>query len=457
MKRILSCVVLILFSFTVQAETVKLLIKNAVIFTMEPNQQKPFRGYVTVGDNGLITQIGEGEPVGIMAKQIEDAKGGWLIPGFISAHSHLWQAAFKGVAEDKTLQKWIDDVYGRAAQLKPADFYYFALLGSLDHLRHGITTVYSFNFNNLRQATNLTNEYDKAQFKGMSAAGIRFVHGYSPEMMKPDSQFSGGVTRLNDFLVWAKAQPTDRYLGTMISGATSFNNTYKQSQFEALLMKQFQLRNQTHYLEEAAMQRDEIAKYKWLKQSGILSNVFFGHFVHPDQAILKDVARLHIGMSWNPLSNGRLASGVADIPKYVKLGIPIGMGVDGEASSDRADPFENMRTGLYAVRAKYLNASALSPYQVLWFHTQGGAKLLGIDNKVGSIKVGKAGDFVLINPLELGAPIEDLYANLVFSAGENDIEAVYVAGERLVSQHKFLQHDIQNLHRNVNVLSGSTT
>ena len=112
--------------------------------------------------------------------------------------------------------------------------------------------------------------------------------------------------------------------------------------------------------------------------SGLLSKqLIFGHFIHTNSFILAESAKAGVAMSWNPLSNGRLASGVADIPAYLKAGIRVGMGVDGEASADMADPFENMRTGLYAIRDKYENATIMSPYDVLRLHTMGSADVLG--------------------------------------------------------------------------------
>ena len=102
------------------------------------------------------------------------------------------------------------------------------------------------------------------------------------------------------------------------------------------------------------------------------------------------------------------------------------MGVDGEASADLADPFENMRAGLFAVRDKYEDATVLSPYQVLWLHTMGGADALGVKNKLGSLEPGKFADFVVINPTRLGAVLEDPYANLVFVTGERDVDEVFV-------------------------------
>jgi cytosine/adenosine deaminase-related metal-dependent hydrolase len=148
-------------------------------------------------------------------------------------------------------------------------------------------------------------------------------------------------------------------------------------------------------------------------------------------------------MVWNPLSNGRLASGVADIPKYRKLGIRIGMGVDGEASADLADPFENMRTGLYAIHDKYEDATIMSPYDVLYLHTTGSADVLNVKDKLGSLEPHKFADLLLINPERLGAVLEDPYANLVLVTTERDIDAVYVGGTLTVDHGNLVGHDMK--------------
>ena len=118
------------------------------------------------------------------------------------------------------------------------------------------------------------------------------------------------------------------------------------------------------------------------------------------------------------------------------------MGVDGEASADLADPFENMRTGLYAIRDKYESAAIMSPYQVLWLHTMGSADVLNVKDKLGSLEPGKFADFLVINPQRLGAVLEDPYANLVFAASERDIDSVYVGGELMVEHQHVLHQDL---------------
>jgi 5-methylthioadenosine/S-adenosylhomocysteine deaminase len=432
------------------AAPVKLVVKNARLFTMAPDQRDPFTGYLAVGQDGTILAVAKGEPpASLKAAQILDAHGDWVIPGLISAHSHLWQAAYRGLAADSTLLAWIDDLYTKRAQGAPAeDFYWFCLLGALDHLQHGITAAYNFNYSR----TNRPNSpFDEAQFRAELKSGMRFVHGYEPGWMAPGVTITQERDRLKEFLDWTAAQPrSSAFLSVMINGDTAFNNTYQQAVMEKALMDEFHLLNQSHYLEppEAKTQVEERAMFGWFVDSGLLGNqLIFGHFIHPDQAILDQTVKAGVAVTWNPLSNGRMASGVADIPAYLKMGLRVGMGIDGEASGDLADPFENMRAGLYAVRDKYGDATVLSPYQVLWLHTMGSADVLGVKEKLGSLEPGKFADFVMIAPARLGAVLEDPYANLVLVTGERDIDRVYVGGDLKVDHGQMLHQDMSGVEK----------
>jgi cytosine/adenosine deaminase-related metal-dependent hydrolase len=259
--------------------------------------------------------------------------------------------------------------------------------------------------------------------------------------------------RLKAFLDWTASEPpSSAFLSVMIDGATAFNNTYQQAVMEKALMDEFHLMNQSHYLEppELVTQREERAKFRWFVDSGLLSKqLIFGHYIHADDSILQQTAKAGVAVTWNPLSNGRMASGVADIPKYLKMGIRVGMGVDGEASADLADPFENMRAGLFAVRDKYEDATVLSPYEMLRLHTIGGADVLGVKSRLGSLEPGKFADFVVIDPTRLGAVLEDPYANLVFVTGERDVDQVFVGGEIKVDHGRLVNQDMAGIEKEV--------
>ena len=236
----------------------------------------------------------------------------------------------------------------------------------------------------------------------------------------------------------------------MISGGTAFNNTYQQTLMEKQLGDEFHLGNETHYLEPPETQFEQQSKFRWFMESGLLSKqLIFGHFIHTNSFILAESGKAGAAMSWNPLSNGRLASGVADIPACLKAGIRVGMGVDGEASADVADPFENMRTGLYAIRDKYEDAKIMSPYDVLRLHTMGSADVLGVADRLGSLEPGKFADFLVVDPTRFRT-VFDPYASLVFVAGERDLERIYVGGDLLVQNGVLVKQDNSKVRAEVN-------
>jgi len=154
-------------------------------------------------------------------------------------------------------------------------------------------------------------------------------------------------------------------------------------------------------------------------------------------------------MSWNPLSNGRLASGLSDIPRYRKAGIIVGMGLDGMGSADLADCFQNMRVGLYGLRFRDQNPNVMSPREILHLHTIESARAMRVVKDVGSLEVGKYADFLVIDPNDPSTgPLYNVYATLVFACSRANIDAVYVAGRPVIKNHEFVNLDIKQLQKN---------
>jgi 5-methylthioadenosine/S-adenosylhomocysteine deaminase len=205
---------------------------------------------------------------------------------------------------------------------------------------------------------------------------------------------------------------------------------------------------QIHYLEEYKRRFHDRKAWPFFVESGAAdSNVSYAHFIHPDDTILHQAAQAGASMIWNPLSNGRLASGLADIPKYISSGLGVGMGVDGAASADIADPFENMRMGMYALRMQHKNPDVMLPIEILRLHTLKTAQVLNVDQQVGSLEVGKKADLLIINPNKpsTGA-VFDPAATLVFACNAYNIESVIVAGEELVKNGDLIKHDTAKIN-----------
>lgn len=458
--RVLCLFAVVVSTPLLRAQSIAMLVvKNAFILTMANNQREPIKGYLVVGEDGRLLTIAAGDPpADLRTSQTYDANGHWIIPGFISAHSHMWQGGFRGLAPNQTLLGWIDALTKATIKSTPEDLYWFTLDSALDHLQHGITTTYNFAYEGHTQGTGPANveAFDENGFRGETDAGIRFIHsvwvGRATELgVQPAYGYEQARVPLKAFLDFTAAQTkSTRFLGVMITGATVFNNTYQQTLMEKKLGDEFHLGNETHYLEPPTTQYEQQSRFRWFMQSGLLSNkLIFGHFIHANPFIIAETAKAGAAVCWNPLSNGRLASGVADIPAYLKAGIRVGMGVDGEASSEFSDPFENMRAGLYAIRDKYEDATILSPYDVLRLHTMGSADVLGVADRLGSLERGKFADFLVIDPTRFRT-VFDPYASLVFVAGERDLERVYVGGQLLVQNAVPLGQDTAKIRNEVN-------
>lgn len=421
------------------AAPAKLLVKNATILTVKPGNEAPFVGYLAIDTGGKISAIGEGAPpADLVASETLDGTDRIVIPGFISAHSHIWQSAFRGLAPNEFVRNWVTVTRAQSNLGSAEDFYWFTLHGYLDHLRHGITSAYNFTQGSRDPA------FQEGQLRAGLDSGMRIVHAWArTREMSLDEQRANFLK----FLAFAKPHAASPLLLKLsVSGAA----TSKESvAFDHALVQEFGLVNQTHYLEYPRDVEQQRTLFQYFLEAGALGpTLYFGHFIHTDDAILAAVGKAGGGMSWNPLSNGRLASGLADIPKYLKHGVKIGMGVDGQASADLPDPFENMRMGLYGIRALYKDGNILTPADVLRFHTLGSATVMNVADKVGSLEVGKLGDFLVINPATVDrAPVYDPVATLVFACNTQNLEGVYVGGELVSSYCKLLKADFTNVQR----------
>ena len=428
------------------AATAKLLVKNGTMLTIKPGEETPFIGYMTIGADGKISAVGHGAPpADLTATETIDATDKIIIPGFVSAHSHVSQSAFRGLAVNELLRGWGTIRNSQSSFATVEDQYWFTLHGCLDHLRHGVTSVYNFTGNTS------TGYAQEEQLRGELDSGMRFVHAWSRSRTVSEDEQRKAFKKFMDFAQPYRSSPL--FLKMSLSGTAASKEAVA---LDAAFVREFDLVNQTHFLEFPRDTEEQRAHFRFFGETGALgSTLYFGHFIHTDDAMLEAVGKAGGGMSWNPLSNGRLASGLADIPRYIRFGVNIGMGVDGQASADIPDPFENMRVGLYGIRAKYQSATILKPYDVLRFHTLGSATVMNVADKVGSLEVGKFGDFLVINPASVDrAPVYDAVATLVFACNTQNLEGVYVGGELLSSYCQLTKADFpkiqKELHQRVN-------
>jgi cytosine/adenosine deaminase-related metal-dependent hydrolase len=182
----------LLAPFTARAAD-KLLVRNATIISEAPGAE-PFRGFLRVGGDGRIADVGPGDPpTGVAPERVIDAGGQFVAPGFISAHSHLFQSPLRGPGHDATLYGWLSAINRINTHSMPDDLYWFCLHGSLDYLRNGITTAYDFTYSGglgggqhsvgAGEKSDLPapdqEPFEKSQIQAKVDSGIRFVDSVS--------------------------------------------------------------------------------------------------------------------------------------------------------------------------------------------------------------------------------------------------------------------------------------
>jgi 5-methylthioadenosine/S-adenosylhomocysteine deaminase len=421
-----------------------LLVVNALLIPVaEAGPDVVEDAWMLVGDDGRIVSTGSGTPPAVTGETL-DVGGAFVAPGFVSAHSHLFTSGLRGLGVDQTLYGWCDSMLGFTAHCSPEDLYWSTVHGSLDFLANGVTTAFDFTDPRLSWVPMVDGEragvgdmrpleYVTRQADAKADAGIRYLNAVAMDVtVGTDDEIFGRLAAA--FAHDDAADPAFR-LGSAIFGAVQWSPRRDTAELEVEAMRRFGVINEAHFLET----RDEVelqrSKFEWYAQAGALGpDLIFGHFIQTTADIIDRAAEAGAGMSWQPASNGRLASGVADIPRMRERGMTIGVGLDDQASTDVADPWQNMRIGIYAQRSATGDPLTMMPRDMLRMHTLGSAQVLGVADRVGSLEPGKFADFVVVDPRhpDLG-PLWHPLDSYVLASSLRNLTAVYVGG--------VLQHD----------------
>ncbi|WP_156036424.1 amidohydrolase family protein [Blastococcus sp. URHD0036] len=414
-----------------------LLVRDAVLLTMDPDRPDPFRGWFTVDGDGRISAIEPGDPpADVVADEVLDAGGKLVGPGFVSAHSHLFTSASRGLGMDQSLYGWIQAMTRYTDAADAEDVYWLTRHGAQDFLRNGITSAYDFTSAGLPftagdaryEAALPDTAFTHAQLRGKADAGLRHVHsvmlgqgGVSP---------ADALAQLDEVVDAARDVDPSLHLGVALSGTVQWADDPAAADVEVAAMRRHGLLNQPHFLETAQDVELQQSKFAWYADAGALGpDLVFGHFIQTSDEIIAAAAAAGCGMSWQPMSNGRLASGVARIPEIRAAGMRVGMGLDDQSCTDVSDPFSNMRTALALVRATYRDPSALPVRDVLDLHTRGSAEVLGVDDRVGTLRVGRYADFLVVDPRDPDTgPVWDAYGTYVLACSLRNLHQVWVGG-----------------------------
>jgi cytosine/adenosine deaminase-related metal-dependent hydrolase len=224
----------------------------------------------------------------------------------------------------------------------------------------------------------------------------------------------------------------------------------------ALLARQCHVRLHTHVAEtrdeeQYTLQRYHMRPLEYMASLGWTGpDVWYAHGIHFNEEELRELARTGTGVAHCPISNMKLASGVARIPEMLKLGVPVGLAVDGSASNDGSSLMEELRV-CYLLHRLTSSTNAPSGYTVLKMATRGSARLLGRDD-IGQLSAGKCADLFLVDArrLELAGALYDPKSVLGTVGLRGPVDITMVNGKIVVRDGRLVNVDEEQVAEEAN-------
>jgi len=414
---------LLLLASQAMAADDRVLIKNGYVMTMNAQDQDWPDADVLIEDRRIVA-VGENLPS--QGAQVIDARGGYVLPGFVDAHNHLWVTTMRG--QFRNAQGAFFPVSNKLAQaMQPEDIHIAMYSGAVELLNGGVTSTGDF-FDNIQGPA-----WGDAGFEALHKAGIRAIMYYGG----PDktTQKPIDLTHLREL-----AQRQDPLVSVGLAWRLPRNlqdaRNWQMRDAELKLAREQRLPIQVH------VSGDHDAMYNALIQRKILgADVAVIHATDATEQQLHATQAANASVVITPVSEQRVGYGLTRIDHFTTLP-RLGLGLDGNALAGSADMFATLRVAALTQSGALRNESAPDARQLLRHATQGGAEALGWGKMVGSIEVGKRADLQIIQPNTLamsGFGGGDPAALLVYSAQPDNVDTVLVDG-RVVKLAGKLQH-----------------
>jgi 8-oxoguanine deaminase len=382
-----------------------------------------------------------------------------LLPGLINTHHHFYQTLTRAfpTAINKTLFPWLQALYPVWAKITPEMFRLSVRVALVELLMSGCTTAADHHYLFPAQLKNAIDiEVDEAKKLGMRVTLSRGSMNLSQKDggLPPDSVVQDKDTILADS-ERVLSLFHDKNEGSMVQIALApcspFSVTLDLMRESAALAQKYNCQLHTHLAETLDEEDYSLATYgcrplDLLEQTGWLSpRTWLAHGIHFKAEECEILGKHGVGVCHCPTSNGVLASGFCKTQALRKAGSPVGLGVDGSASSDSSNMMEAVRHALLINRLSLGAADAFSHFDAFELATRGSAKCLGRED-IGEISVGKQADFALFTLNELRfSGAHDPLAALVL-CGANRADRVMIKGEWRLIDGLPLGIDIAQLH-----------
>jgi 5-methylthioadenosine/S-adenosylhomocysteine deaminase len=421
-------------------QSVDLIFANALILTMDEKLAQYFPGALAVLGDSIVAVGPETEILASYdAGEKVDCSGRILMPGLVNAHTHVPMTLLRGLADDLRLDVWLMGYMMPVERefVSPEFVRLGTLLACAEQIRSGVTT-----FNDMYY-------FEDSVAQAAADAGMRAVCGQT--VMKfpaPDaSAYEDSFALAREFIKKWKDHPL---IVPAVAPHAPYTTTPEILHDTAQLAREYDVPLHIHISETALevenMRRDQnMPVVPYVKKQGLFeAKVIAAHCVHIDPGEIRTLKNHGAGVSHNPSSNLKLASGFAPVQKMLDAGLNVGIGTDGPASNNDLDMFEEVRLASFLAKAVSNDPTVVPAQTALTMATRLGAQALHLGHITGSLEPGKRADLILVditpahNSPRFHRDPNNACAQIVYAAKSTDVTDVMVNGRWLMRNRELL-------------------
>lgn len=421
-----------------------ILITGGTLLTMEAPSKIVEAPVIGIRD-GKILFVEKGDPPPEHlheARDVIDAAGCMVLPGLVNTHTHLPMVLFRGLADDLPLMSWLNDhifpAEGRFINRETV--YAGAMLAMAEMILSGTTTFCDGYFFEDSVAVAART----AAMRGVVAQG--FIDFPTPDLTDPSRHAAVAEKFIQR---WRDRSP-------LVTPALVCHSPYICSPETLVTIKATARRNGTLFLihlaetsEEVSLLRERYGKkpVHHLRDLDLLDEATIAaHCIWMEDDELDLLAQFGVKVAHDPESNMKLGAGVAPVPKMLRRGIDVGLGTDGCASNNNLDLFGEMAMCAKLHKVFSADPTAVCAEKVVEMATLGGARVLGMADRIGSISPGKCADIILVNMDKPHlTPLYNPFSHLVYAASGADVVTSIIDGRVVMKDRRLLTIDLDEV------------
>ena len=399
-----------------------LLLRDGYLVTQNARREV-IRGDVLL-EGGRIAEVGE---VRGSADEVLECSNCAIIPGLINTHTHVANTLLRGAADDVPLEAMLERAFAADAKLTRRDVQMAALLGCIEMLKSGATSFHDLFY------------WEDEVARAVRESGIRGFLSWVVLDERFTTQRGNPLANAEQFVRKAKGDelvtPSIGLQGVYVCSEETYTAAKE-------LADRLDVRMHTHLSETRVevynhRRKTGLRPVEWLDKIGFLSDrLVAAHCVWVTLNEVRVLARRGVRVAHCPISNMKLASGgVAPLPEMFEAGTAVALGTDSPVSNNGMDMFQEMKVCALLHKSARWDASVIPAQTAFDLATIGGAKALGMEDRLGSIEVGKSADLAVVDlrrPHTTPFNRESVIRHLVYACRGGDVRTTIVGGKVVV-------------------------